>query len=216
MAMLWYFWAFWALVFLLSKEQDVEASQCHQSPLRRWRCAPCGQGTRCVFCQWCLCYCWNQDTQLKDRSLQTPIYGNSTVPYKKPIIELFEEIETLIKNDSISNIEVVELFEVTTLALSEDCELCYDTPEIEELRDKTRSMHAKLSEIMMSENSTSTETSRRKRSPSFISQESNTFKEVALNSTTESLLTANKIPETVLGKIDVDSTIQETLGKCSY
>ena len=67
---------------------------------------------------------------------------------------------------------------------------------------------------MLSENSTSPGTTRKKRSPSFISLESDKkFKEVVLEDTSEAIKTAEKIPETVVGKIDFHSTIVESLGK---
>ena len=88
-------------------------------------------------------------------------------------------------------------------------------PEIEELRNLTRYIHEKLAEIMMSENNSSQVVSKRKkRSPSFISLGSNEFKTFALKSTNESLKTANKIPESVLGLVDFDSSIVENSGKC--
>ena len=109
---------------------------------------------------------------------------------------------------------MVELFKVTSLALSEDCILCDDIPEIEELRIKTRSIHDKLQHIMLSENITTT---RKKRSPSFISLESDKiFKEAVQEETSEAILVAQKIPETVKGMIEQNSTIAESFGKCYY
>ncbi len=137
-------------------------------------------------------------------------FGDTEVPYKKPLIEMFEDLETLIENDSISNIEVVELYKSTSLALDEDCKRCDDVPEIEELRNLTKSIHEKLSDIMMSENLTSSVSTRRKRSPSFVplmSEEGQKFKEVSLEKTHEALETADKIPKYVIGKVDVNSTI---------
>ena len=198
----------WVLVPLFSKDQEVNAAQCHKSSMRRWRCAPCGKGTRCVFCQWCLCYCYKGRHKRSITNGTIPIYGEELVQYKKPVIELFEELESLIQNEEISNVEVVELYNVTSFALSEDCVLCNNTPEIEELRNMTRSIHEQLMLIMMSENITAPVGRRKKRSPSFISLDSDRFREVALESTGESLKIAHKIPETVWGKVDFNSTIR--------
>ena len=209
------FLSLWILLFLFSESQDVEAAQCHKSSFHRWRCAPCGKGTRCIFCHWCLCYCYHKGKSKRSITNETkPLYGEHEVQYKKPFIELFQELEILVENDEISNIEVVELYKVTSLALSEDCILCDDIPEIEELRDKTRIIHNKLEKIMISENITST---RKKRSPSFISLESDKiFKEAVQEETSEAILVAQKIPETVKGKIERNSTIAESFGNCYY
>ena len=205
----------WVMFFLFSQRPDVEAAQCHKSNFHRWRCAPCGRGTRCIFCHWCLCYCHHHRRSKRSiTNVTKPPYGEEEVQYKLPLIELFQELKTLIQNDEISNIEVVELYKSTSLALSEDCILCNDTREIEELRNQTKSIHEKLTQIMLSENITSPGSTRKKRSPSFISLESEQkFKEVALEDTSEAIKTAEKIPETVIGKIDLNSTIIESLGK---
>ena len=211
------FLSIFVIVFLLPKGQDVKAAQCQKSSMHRWRCAPCGRGTRCIFCQWCLCYCYNKRKHNRSkRSTNTngtlPDYGNKTVQYKKPFIELFNDLEILVENDKISNIEIVELYKVTSEALSEDCEICNDIPEIEELRNVTRSIHERLEIIMISENiTTPTPVSRKKRSPSFVpldsAEGSKIFKDVVLNNTREALNVTNKIPESVKGMIDLNSTI---------
>ena len=218
MAFLRCFLCFWVLFILFSKRQDVEAAQCHKSSFHRWRCAPCGKGTRCIFCYWCLCYCYHKGKRKRSITNDTkPIYGEFEVPYKKPFIEFFQELGTLIQDKKISNVEVVELYKATSLALSEDCILCHDTPEIEELRNETKSIHEKLSQIMLSENITSPGSTRKKRSPSFISLESDKkFKEIALEKTSEAIKIAKKIPDTVMGKIDFNSTIVESLGNLYY
>ena len=135
-------------VFLFSKGQDANAAQCHKPSFHRWRCSPCGRGTRCIFCQWCLCYCFKGNHTTIKRSTDVnetlPEYGNEETPYKKPLIEMFRDLETLIQKEEISNIEIVELYKVTSEALSKDCEICDDVPEIEELRKVTKSIHEKL------------------------------------------------------------------------
>ena len=133
-------------------------------------------------------------------------------------MEMFADLETLVINEQISNIEIVELYKATSEALSKDCEICNDVPEIEELRNLTRSIHEELEKIMMSENlTTSIVLKRNKRSPSFITLGSNDFKKVALEKTSESNKTADKIPDSVLGKVGFDSTVLEKLGKlCTF
>ena len=125
---------------------------------------------------------------------------------------MFEDLEKLIENDQISIVEVVELYKVTSDALSEDCRICNDIPEIHELRNITISVHKKLENIMISENITSPGSTRKKRSPSFISLESDKVKKIVLESTREALNATHKIPESVLGKIDLNSTIIDNSG----
>ena len=125
---------------------------------------------------------------------------------------MFEDLETLIENDKISIVEIVELYKVTSEALNEDCRLCNDVPEIHKLRNITISIHEKLEHIMISENITSPGSTRKKRSPSFISLESDKVKKIVLESTREALNATHKIPESVLGKIDLNSTIIKNLG----
>ena len=109
------------------------------------------------------------------------------------------------------------MYKATSSALSEDCLICDDVPEIEELKNLTRSIHDKLENIMMSENITTPVISkRRKRSPSFISLGSEEFKTIALESTNKSLNAAKKIPESVLGLVDFNSTILPKLGKSHH
>ena len=92
--------------------------------------------------------------------------------------------------------------------MNEDCGICNDTVEIEELRNMTRSIHERLSDIMMSENITTPTPERRwKRSPSLISLDSEKFEVIATNLTHEALKTTEKIPENVTAKVDTISTI---------
>ena len=87
------------IVFLFSKEQNVKAAKCFKSKFGRWSCSPCGQGTRCSLCQWCLGYCYNKKTRQQSRKNESdisPQYGNTTVPYKQPFIEMFEDLKQLI------------------------------------------------------------------------------------------------------------------------
>ena len=197
-------------VYFFLKGQDVKAAQCHQSSMFKWSCNPCGDGTRCIYCQWCTCYCYGR----KDTKSTWENSTHTTVQYKIPIIEMLEDLENLIENDKLSNIEIDQVFKSTTMALSEDCERCDDVPEIEALRNLTHSIHETLSDIMMSEeNITTPASTRKKRSPSFIplsSEESQRFKKVALEKTREATKMADYIPESVVGMIEFDSTILKT------
>ena len=59
------------------------------------------------------------------------------MPYKFPFLEMFKDIEAGILAEEISEQAVVELFQATSVALREDCEICFDSEEIKKLRDFT-------------------------------------------------------------------------------
>ena len=82
------------LVFMFSKGQDVMAAQCFQSKMGWWRCSACGRGTRCIFCEWCLGYCYKKGNSngRRKRSVQNTTYGEVEVPYKKPFIDCYHFI----------------------------------------------------------------------------------------------------------------------------
>ena len=195
------------IIFLFSKAQQVKAAKCFKSKIGWWRCSPCGQGTRCALCQWCLGYCYNQKTSKQSRQNESdlsPQYGNTTVPYKKPFIEMFGDLKQLIINDEISVIDVVELYKVTYFALREDCVLCSNNKEIEKLRDQTKRIHWKLKRIMKSENITILDDYNPYSRTSSVLHK---FKKIALKSTRKSLKTTDDIPANLTAKVDSISPI---------
>ena len=201
------FLSLWVLVFLLSKAQEVNAAKCAKSRIGRWSCSPCGRGTRCSFCQWCLGYCYPQGKS--ERSLQRTnqtAYGEVEVPYRQPYIEMFEDLVQLINNDEISLIDVVELFKVTYFALKEDCILCSNNTEIAKLRDETKRIHQKLKYIVKSENITLHDLDLETRLAG-SSKVYEKFKKTARKSAKKALKTTEEIPVNLTAKVDYNSAI---------
>ena len=206
-ALVRFFLSLWVLVSLILKAQEVNAAKCVKSKIGRWSCSPCGWGTRCAFCHWCLGYCYNQEKSHRslERTNKTT-YGEVEVPYRQPYIEMFEDLVELINNDEISHIDVVELFKVTYFALREDCILCSNNTEIAKLRDETKRIHQKLKYIMKSENITLDDLDLGTRFAG-SSKLYEKFKKTARKSTKKALKTTKEIPANLTAKVDYGSSI---------
>ena len=107
------------------------------------------------------------------------------MPYKFPFLEMFKDIEAGILADEISEQAVVELYQATSTALREDCQICADSEEIKKLRDFTISVHKKLKKLIGSD----------------------LFKDTALERTSKARQITDKIPESVKTKVDQSSDI---------
>ena len=197
------FLTLWVLVFLILKAQETKAAECCKSTFARFSCSPCGRGTRCAFCNWCLGYCHNKK-RIQQRTIQNGTEEEDVeVPYKQSFIEMFEDLKSLIIEDEISNIDVVEFYKVTYFILREDCMSCDYSKEMEELRDETISIHRSLKKLMKSETNTFEESNRMVRT-SLVSRE---FKRIALQNTREVLITTDKIPKNLTAKVDSNSSV---------
>ena len=150
------------LSLLLWTGPEAEAAQCAQSRIGWWRCSPCGEGTRCVFCNWCVGLCikpkeWTNQTEAKTRQIRnensstTYNDGMIEVPYKNSFLEMFKDIENGILADDITELDVVELYRITSFVLEEDCSVCDHSPEIEELRNFTLTVHGILENLIGSD-----------------------------------------------------------------
>ena len=206
-----FFFILWVLGFLFLDRQDVEATQCYKSTFGWLRCSPCGSGTRCAFCNWCLGYCHNRDTSIQSR--KNALDGQATttttdveVPYRDSFIKMLKDVKDLIENDEISDIDVVELYKVTYFALKEDCELCNNDETIVKFRDRARNAHRHLKYIMKNEDITFNDVhnifGRNLRKP--LSEK---FKKMALKKTRKVLETAGKISANLTAKVDASSPL---------
>ena len=83
------------------------------------RCSPCGTGTRCMSCTWLVAFCNIKDTNIDDLL---------PIPYKKPYIEMFEDIKSGIINGDFSAEQVAKFLEDAKMELYKDCKDCYLTP----------------------------------------------------------------------------------------
>ena len=185
----------WMLLYIMSdiEDQSVNASLCAQSRMGWWKCSPCGFGTRCLFCNWCLAFCYNcdwkkpegrSDTGQND-SVKEPVYGEVDVPYKVSFMEMLEDIKIMLENDEISDTDVVEIFKMTADATKEDSKLCNNSLEIEEVSNMTQSFHLQLKNLIGKEE----------------------FNSVALNMTIQTNAVFESFPETLLGRVETNSAI---------
>ena len=78
------------------------------------------------------------------------------VPYKNSFLEMFKDIENGILADDITELDVVELYRITSFVLEDDCSVCDHSPEIEELRNFTLTVHGILENLIGSDQFRST------------------------------------------------------------
>ena len=165
---------------------------------------PLWPGDQMCYVSMVLGYCYNHVKNKKSSQNETSVsYGEAEVPYKQPYIELFGDLKKLLIYDEISHIDVVELYKVIHFALREDCILCNNNKEIEELRNQTKIIYKKLRFIMKSENITLNDTDIFGRTFSL----SDKFMKAALKNTEKALKTTEKIPANLTAKVDYNSAI---------
>ena len=164
---------------LLHLPQEVEGAQCRKSRIGNWRCSPCGKGTRCLYCSWCLGFCLNA---AKNSEIE---YGSVESPYKTPFLDLFGELDALIKGDLISQLEIVHLYDSISQATREDCTICNNQPDLDKLSLFTESVHKEL-----------------QRASEYLSKD--LFKNTALKKTSQTLTRIQGLPSSI--KIQVEST----------
>ena len=114
-------------VFLMSISPDiVEGARCKKSSLGWWTCSPCGKGSRCHYCSWCTGYCVNRPSGKTPDELVVALY-------KLPFLEMFNDIEVLLNNDGLSQMDVLALYKTISDVTREDCEVCNNNPELNDL-----------------------------------------------------------------------------------
>ena len=188
----------WVLLYTMSDigDRDVNASMCAQSRMGWWKCSPCGLGTRCLFCNWCLAFCYKGDRdgkrpegrsstgQIYDSVIE-PMYGEVDVPYKVSFTEMLDDIQTMLENDEISDTDVVEIFKMTADATKQDSKLCSNSFEIEEISNMTEQFYLQMKDLIGKEE----------------------FNAVALNLTIQTNAAFESLPETLLGRVETNSDI---------
>ena len=128
-------------LYLLHLAPEIEGAECRKS-FGNWKCSPCGKGTRCLFCSWCLGFCRNA---AKNREIE---YGSVEAPYKIPLLDLFRELDALIKGDLISQLEIVHLYDSISQATREDCTICNNQPDLDKLSLFTESIYKELESLI--------------------------------------------------------------------
>ena len=134
------------LFFLMSISPNfVDGAQCKKSSFGWWTCSPCGKGTRCNYCSWCTGYCFNGHAGRSSGGVE---YGSEEALYKLPFLEMFNDIEVLLNGDGISDLDVVALYKSISDVTREDCTICNNNPEINDLSIFAEEVHATLKKLV--------------------------------------------------------------------
>ena len=91
---------------------------------------------------WCLGFCRNA---AKNREIE---YGSVEALYKTPLMDLFGDLDTLIKRDFISQEDIVQTYKLTSQATREDCTICNNQPDLDKLSLFTESVHKELESLI--------------------------------------------------------------------
>ena len=170
----------------------VDGAQCQKSSIGRWTCSPCGKGSRCHYCTWCTGYCYNGHGHGQARKNPEGIeYGSAEALYKLPYLEMFNDIVALLKGGGISDLDVVELYKITSVATREDCTICNNSPELNSLSSFTDKVHMELEKLIGTFQ----------------------FKQKAIEKTTETKNIVQNLPETLKIKVEPKSSILESVKK---
>ena len=142
---------FFAFLHLLDQSTVVQGVQCKIS-FGGTRCSPCGEGTRCKFCEWCTGYCSPPASDKKSRAEQNIThnitYGSEPAPYKTPFLDIFRDLERLIKGDHISELDVVDIYRIISETTREDCIICNQQPDLDRLSNFTQNISEDLRKIV--------------------------------------------------------------------
>ena len=144
---------FFAFLHLLDQSTVVQGVQCSIS-FGGTRCSPCSVGTRCKFCEWCTGYCSPKASGIDKKSraeqniTQNITYGSEPAPYKTPFLDVFRDLERLIKGDHISELDVVDIYRIISETTREDCIICNQQPDLDRLSNFTQNISEDLRKIV--------------------------------------------------------------------
>ena len=161
---------------------DGAGARCAKSTIGFTYCNPCGEGTRCHSCNWCTGHCVNVHTQGKRKKRDT---GLVETLYKIPFLEMFNDIEALLKVDEISDRFVVDLFKEASIVTREDCTVCNNSTELNNLSLFTDNVHVELEELIGKE----------------------LFKPTAIEKTADTKVIVQNLPESLKIRVEPTSNI---------
>ena len=167
---------------------DGAGARCAKSTIGWTYCNPCGEGTRCHSCNWCTGHCVNVQSQGKRRKRDT---GLVEAPYKIPFLEMFNDIEDLLKNDEISERFVVDLYKEASIVTREDCTVCNNSPELNNLSLFTYNVYVELEKLIGKE----------------------LFKPTAIEKTAETKVIMQNLPESLKIRVEPTSNILPLINK---
>ena len=136
-----YLFVFFLLLSFVT-EKGVEGAQCQKS--FGWlKCSPCGSGTRCIHCNWCTGFCNNSPRRKRDVD-----DGLVEVPYKLPFLEMFDDLSTLLNLAQLDDLDVIDIYKMTSIATRKDCESCNNSTEIDQLSTSTKTIYKELESLI--------------------------------------------------------------------
>ena len=162
----------------------VEGASCRKSLIGRWTCSPCGQGTRCHSCSWCTGHCYRGQGQ-KTRTTEVIEYGSVEALYKVPFLDMFNDMNALLKTEEISDLTVVDLYKEASNVIREDCTICNNSPDLNNLSIYTDHVYSELKPLIGTQ----------------------LFKAKAIQKTTETTKRVDKLPDSLKIKVDENSSI---------
>ena len=113
------------------------------------------------------------------------------IPYKVPYLEAIRDLKDLIEADGISDFNVVEIFKTMSLITQEDCEICNNSPEIQEISTFTEEVYIELRSLIGSI----------------------LFKNTALDRTSDTNVMFTNLPESIKARVESASNIVESFNK---
>ena len=103
-------------------------------------------------------------------------YGSVKALYKVPFLDMFNDINALLKAEEISDLTVVDLYKEASDKIREDCTVCNNSPDLNNLSIFTNQVYTELKPLV----------------------DKLTFKEKAIEKTTETTNLVEKLPESPL------------------
>ena len=88
--------------------------------LTKFRCDPCGSGTRCISCMWLVAFCHGFKDEIK---LNDTLFN---VPFKEPYIDMYENLRDGIILGDFTDQDIESFLGATHSAISRDCRICED------------------------------------------------------------------------------------------
>ena len=173
------------LVSILGTDNLVEGGAKCMRFLFFW-CLPCGKGSRCISCDWCTGFCFNS---MPGRSPADVEYGSVEAQYKIPFLDMFIDIEALLKSDGISDRDLVDLYKEISVVTREDCAICNNSPELNILSNFTEKVHEELKNIIGTVQ----------------------FRPKAIEKTTETKNLVQNLPDSLKIKVEPNSSILKSI-----
>ena len=144
---------------------------------------------RCLYCNWCIGFCYNSGKSTKQSE-----HGSIEVPYKTPILDVFRDLEGLVQGNQISELDVVNLYKSTSEATLEDCRICNNQPDLEQLSIFMERVYMDLHKMMGEKN----------------------FKTTAIEKTRETYDQTQRVPSSITTLVEETSSIMDSVNSGKF